>query len=72
MAVANTLAHYNMAKFTAMKSFVVQAPGAYTTKHYKSVIYLKNDKSQHLPAWKNTQAWTYKHTCLLRSPYIKI
>ncbi len=44
MAVANTQAHYDTAKFTAMKSFVVQAPGACTVKHYKSVICLKNDK----------------------------
>ncbi len=27
MAVKNTQAHYNMAKITAIKSFMVQAPG---------------------------------------------
>jgi len=27
MAVANTLAYYDMATFTALKSFIVQAPG---------------------------------------------
>jgi hypothetical protein len=32
MAVANTLAYYVMATITAVKSFIVQAPGACTLK----------------------------------------
>ncbi len=31
MAVANTLAYYIMATITAVKSFIVQDPGAFTT-----------------------------------------
>jgi hypothetical protein len=34
MAVAKTLAYYNMAKIAALKSFIVQIPGAFIIKHY--------------------------------------
>jgi hypothetical protein len=39
MAVAKTLAYYNMAKIAALKSFIVQIPEAFTLKHYNLVMY---------------------------------
>ncbi len=39
MAVTNTLAYYNTATITAVRSFIVQAPGACTIKNYKFVMY---------------------------------
>jgi hypothetical protein len=39
MEVANNLTYCNMAAFTAVRSFIVQAVGASTIKHYKSVMY---------------------------------
>ncbi len=37
--MANTLAYYDMATITAVKSFIVQAPGAFTIKQYRVVNY---------------------------------
>jgi hypothetical protein len=39
MAVAKTLAYYNMAKIASLKSFIVQIPGAFIIKHYNLVMY---------------------------------
>ncbi len=39
MAVANTLAYYVTATITAVKSFIVQAPGENIIKLFRSVIY---------------------------------
>jgi hypothetical protein len=36
MQVANTLAYYDTAIITAVKSFIVRAPGANVTKHFVS------------------------------------
>ncbi len=36
--MANTLAYYDMATITAVKSFLVQAPGVFTIKLFTSVI----------------------------------
>jgi hypothetical protein len=36
--VANTLAYYNVTRITAVKRFVVQAPGACTIKLFTAVI----------------------------------
>ncbi len=40
LIVANTLAYYDAAEITAVKSFVVQAPGANPIKLYTAVIYV--------------------------------
>ena len=39
MEVANTLAYYDTATITAVKSFIVQAPGANVIKLFTAVIY---------------------------------
>jgi hypothetical protein len=39
MEVANTLAYYNMATITAVKSIIGQAPGVFTVKLLTAVIY---------------------------------
>jgi hypothetical protein len=39
MEVGNTLAYYDMATITAVKSFIVQGPGACTKKLFTAVIY---------------------------------
>ncbi len=39
MEVANTLAHYDKATFTAVKSFIVQVPDPYVVQLFTSVIY---------------------------------
>jgi hypothetical protein len=39
MEVANTLAYYNTATITAVKSIKGQAPGAFTVKLFTAVIY---------------------------------
>ena len=39
MEVANTLAYYDTATITAVKSFIVQAPGANVIKLFTMVIY---------------------------------
>jgi hypothetical protein len=39
MEVANTLTYYDTATITAVKSFIVQAPGPNVTKPFVSVIY---------------------------------
>ncbi len=39
MQVANTLAYYHMAIITAVKSFIVQAPGANVISLITAVIY---------------------------------
>jgi hypothetical protein len=41
MEVANTLAYYDTATITAVKSFIVQALGSRTIKHYEFIIYGK-------------------------------
>jgi hypothetical protein len=38
MAVANTLAYYDMATITAVKSFMVQSPGVSTIILFAAVI----------------------------------
>jgi hypothetical protein len=40
MEVANTLASYNMATITAVKSFIVQAPGAFLVTSHRSTSIL--------------------------------
>jgi len=42
MEVANTLAYYYTATITAVKSFIVQAPGANVIKHFTLVIYCRS------------------------------
>ena len=37
--MANTLAYYDMATINAIKSFIVQAPGANVIKLFTAVIY---------------------------------
>jgi hypothetical protein len=39
LTVANTLAYYNTATITAVKSIIGQAPGAFTVKLFTDVIY---------------------------------
>jgi hypothetical protein len=38
MAVTNTLACYDTATITAVKSFIVQAPGTCSLKHFVAII----------------------------------
>ncbi len=38
MTVANTLAYNDTATFTAVKRFIVLAPGAFTKKHFRAEI----------------------------------
>jgi hypothetical protein len=38
MDVTNTIAYYDMAKITAVKSFIVQDPGACTIKLFTHII----------------------------------
>jgi hypothetical protein len=38
MTMANTLAYYDMATFTAVKRFIVLATEAFTIKHFKAII----------------------------------
>jgi hypothetical protein len=38
MEVANTLAYYDKATITAVKSFIVQAPGYYVSVRMKTVL----------------------------------
>jgi hypothetical protein len=38
MTMANTLAYNDTATFTAVKCFIVLAPGAFTIKHFEAVI----------------------------------
>ncbi len=37
--MANTLAYYDTTTITAVKSFIVQAPGANVIKLFKAVVY---------------------------------
>ncbi len=39
MQVANTLAYYDIAKITAVKSFIVQAPADNVIKPFTAIIY---------------------------------
>ncbi len=39
MEEANTLAHYDKTTITAVKSFIVQAPGVYIVKPFTVVFY---------------------------------
>ncbi len=38
MAVANTLAYYDTASIRAVKSFMIQAPGTCSLKHFVAII----------------------------------
>jgi hypothetical protein len=40
--VANTLAYYDMATITAVKSFIVQAPGGQSFNLYLNVVHFIN------------------------------